>query len=110
VAVAYGWMEDRLGRKHIRATCAVCNQCLGFVPSVPPYSTAADAAASPTALLDALTPLGDLGVDLASDGKAVWVRGDDRKKVEPDVMALVRQQGHLLAGLIGNNQGEVAKP
>jgi uncharacterized protein (DUF3820 family) len=49
-----------------------------------------------------------LGVELASDGKTVWLRGDDWRKVPPD---LIRQQGHLLATMIGDNRGaDVPRP
>jgi uncharacterized protein (DUF3820 family) len=42
------WAGDRLGRRHVRAECGRCGGFLTFPPSVPPYSTMADAAATPT--------------------------------------------------------------
>lgn len=98
------WQEDRVGGRRIRAECGQCRRYLEFLPQVEPYLSQADAAASEAPILDALTRLEEAGVDLASDGHAVWLRGDDWRKVEPDVMALVRQQSHLLAGLVGDNR------
>jgi hypothetical protein len=45
--VNYGWVEDRLGRRHIKATCERCHVGLGFMPQVEPYLSRADAAAVP---------------------------------------------------------------
>jgi hypothetical protein len=51
---AYCWQQISDGRRQIRASCARCAKWLGFAAVRPPYTTAADAAASATPLLDAL--------------------------------------------------------
>ena len=99
------WMQDRVGRKRIRAECKRCRRLVDHPPCVPPYSTMADATASPTAMLDVLTRLDDLGVQLHSDGRAAWVGGDDYRRVPPDLRALVKQCSHELAKMIGNTMG-----
>jgi hypothetical protein len=75
---------------------------------VEPHLTEANRAASTTPVLDALTRLGDLGIDLHSDGKSVWFAGDDWKRVPPDLYALVRQCGHELGKLLGNTRRKAA--
>ena len=72
-----------------------------YPPSVPPYTTMADAALSETALLDVLTQLEDLGFEPRSDGKTVWI--DRPEAVSPGLLALMRQCSHQLARLLGNN-------
>jgi hypothetical protein len=102
------WMEDRLGRRRIRAECSMCRRPADYPPCVPPYSTQADANVSPTAALDALTALQELGVELRSDGRGVWVAGEDWRRVPADLHATIRQQSNLLARMIGNTTGRGA--
>jgi hypothetical protein len=45
--VVYRWLEDRAGRRRIRAECRRCRHYLAFVPLVTPFVEAADAAAGP---------------------------------------------------------------
>jgi hypothetical protein len=94
------WQEDRLGRRHVRAECARCGRFLGFAPKEQPYAGMADAAASPTPVLDVLVRLEDLGVQLHSDGASVYVPGRDRHRVPPDLHSLIRQCAHQLARLL----------
>jgi hypothetical protein len=61
----------------------------------------ADAEASPTAILDALTRLEDLGVELLSDGRTVSYRPGDWERVPPDLRRIVDQVRHQLARLLG---------
>ncbi len=100
------WQQDRLGRKHIRRECARCGTWLGFAPRVAPFTTEADAQASPTALLDALMQLEDLGLELRSDGATVWFAPGDWRRVPPSLYALVRQCNHQLARLLGRRLRE----
>jgi hypothetical protein len=99
------WMQDRLGRRIIRAECRKCRRLVDHPPCVPPYSTIADATANPTVMLDVLTRLDDLGMRLHSDGRSAWIGGDDYRKVPPDLKALVKQCSHELAKMIGNTMG-----
>jgi hypothetical protein len=102
VGFACGWLEDSLGRRRVRAECVRCGRCLGHPPSVPPFSTMADAAASPTAVPDVLTRLEALGIELVSDGRSVNYKGTDYHRVPLDLRALVRQCSHQLARMMGN--------
>jgi hypothetical protein len=97
------WQEDRNGARRIRAECSRCRRWLGFLPQVEPHVSQADAAASPTAILDALTRLEALGVELHSDGATVWVR-DGWDRVPPDLNAVVKQASHQLARLLGKTR------
>jgi hypothetical protein len=101
------WREDSLGRRFIRARCARCRRQLpgGALPLVEPFLGMADATASGTPVLDALTRLEDLGIDLASDGRRVWFADDDYRRVPPDLDALVRQVNHSLARMLGPTRG-----
>lgn len=101
VDFAVGWMEDSRGNRRIRATCKGCRRCRCFLPLIEPWVSAANANASPTAILDALTALDDLGVDLQGDGKKVWFAGDDYRRVPASLQAVVRQCSHQLASMIG---------
>jgi hypothetical protein len=102
--VLYAWAEDRLGRKRIRAECAGCRRSRGTPPSRPPYSTAADAAASQAPVLDALIGLAEAGIEPLSDGRMVDYRPGDYRRVPPAVRAAVRQCGNSLAKLLGDNR------
>jgi hypothetical protein len=95
------WLEDSLGRKRVTAEYSVCRRRLGHPPSIPPYSTMADAAASPTAVLDVLTRLDALAIELEGDGRRVWLKYKDYSRVSPDLRALIRSSSHQLAGLLG---------
>jgi hypothetical protein len=99
------WQEDSLGRKRIRASCRQCGLFLTFPPSIPPFTAQADEAASPAPILDALTKLEAIGVELQSDGKRVFYRPGDWRRVPPDLRAVVRQCGHQMAQMIGNTTG-----
>jgi hypothetical protein len=94
------WEEDSLGRKRLRGDCSRCGRFCDFPPCVPPYTTAADAHASPTPVLDVLTQLDELGLELVSDGKAVRVAAQDVPRVPAELLRLVRQCRHELARLL----------
>jgi hypothetical protein len=38
----YQWLEDRLGRPHVRASCAGCGSYLALAPCREPFTTLAD--------------------------------------------------------------------
>jgi uncharacterized protein (DUF3820 family) len=99
--VTLRWLQDALGRRRIRATCNHCHQMRDHPSVVPPYTTEADANASPTPILDALTRLEALGVEVQSDGRRAWLRWEDMRRVPADLVALVRQCSHTLAGMLG---------
>jgi hypothetical protein len=95
------WQEDAAGDRRIRAECSFCGRFLTFLAEVTEYVELANAAARQTDLLDALTRLDALGVELHSDGRRVWIGGGDSRRVPADLAALVRQCGHRLARLMG---------
>jgi hypothetical protein len=100
------WMEDRSGRRRIRATCP-CGRYLCFLPLVEPWISCANENASPMALLDALVQLEDLGVELESDGRKVWVRHEDYREVPADLHVTIRSCSNTLARMIGDNRPKV---
>jgi hypothetical protein len=71
----------------------------------PPYSTEADAAASETPLLDALILAEDEQVQLLSDGEHVRL-GAGWDRASAALQDAVRQQGHLLASMLGRTNRE----
>ncbi len=77
---------------------------MGFAPQVEPFTSEADAAASDTPVLDVLTRLEELGVDLLSDGDTVWFAPGDWRRVPDDVLAAARQCKHSLARLLGDTR------
>jgi hypothetical protein len=95
------WFEDALGRRRVRADCAVCHRHTDYPPCVPPYTTLADSNASKAPVLDALTWLEKLGIELESDGRSVQVPWRDWQRVPPELHALLRQCSHQLARMIG---------
>jgi hypothetical protein len=95
------WQEDRAGRKSIRAECRYCHMFLAFAPLVPPFTEEADKNASAAPVLDALTRLEALGVEVQSDGKSCWLRWEDEARVPPQLRSVLRQCSHQLAGLLG---------
>jgi hypothetical protein len=97
-----GWLEDTLGRRRIRANCPVCNRPTDYPPVRPPYSTEADANASPTAVLDVLLKCEELGIELHSNGRSVSV--SDYHAVTSDLHVLIRQCRHQLARMIGRTE------
>ena len=56
---------------------------------------------SPTAILDVLTRLEDLGIDLQCDGRKAWVSAEDYRKVPADLHVVIRQCSNTLARMIG---------
>jgi hypothetical protein len=98
----YHWQEDKTGRRLIRAECSNCHRFLAFAPQVSPLTEEADRNASPAPVLDALTRLDVLGVELGNDGKRAWIPAGDYQRVPPDLHALVRQCAHELARMLGN--------
>ncbi len=95
------WQEDRRGGRRIRAECLRCGRWLTWLPQAPLWTQQADRNASPTALLDVLTRLEDLGIDLQSDGRTVWVPWPDVQRIPLDLRAVIRQCSHQLARLLG---------
>jgi hypothetical protein len=102
---ALSWQQLANGAKRIRAECRHCHGFINFMPETPENVAAADAAASPTALLDVLTRLDDYRVNLESDGRRAWLRWEDCQRVPPDVQAMVRQCSHSLAKLLDDTCG-----
>jgi hypothetical protein len=100
----HAWMENSRGQRMLRRECGRCRSFCGFAPQVEPFITEANAAASPTAILDVLTRLDDLGVQLGSDGASVWFTGEGARRVTPDLEAVVRQCNHRLAKLLGRTR------
>jgi hypothetical protein len=98
------WMEDCAGRRIIRATYPVCWRAADFPPHVEPYVAEAAANASSTPILDVLVRLGEIGVELESDGRAVRVPAKDYQCVPPDLHAVIRQCRHQLATMMGNKR------
>jgi hypothetical protein len=102
---AHRWQEDARGARRIRRTCRRCDTFLGFAPLVEPYTAEADAAASPTPILDVLTRLEDLGVELVSDGVRAQVPWPDCERLPADLREALRSCQHTLARMIGDNRG-----
>lgn len=100
----YTWQEDRRGNRRIRRSCRSCGRFCEFAPMTEPFVSEANANASPAPTLDALLLAEAEGIELASDGKTVWIAGD-RRKASEQLQNAVRQRGHLLASLLGKTQG-----
>jgi hypothetical protein len=100
VPPALCWLEDCRGGRRIRAECSRCRRFLGFAPIVEPDVSQPDAAGSDTDLLDALVRLDELGVQIHSDGRRVFFRSNDWRRVPPDLAALVRSCSHRLARMM----------
>jgi hypothetical protein len=96
------WQETRDGGRRIRGECSRCRCFVAFLPEVEPYLSEANRRASAAPILDALTGLEALGVDLESDGSSVWFARDGWRRVPPDLRAVVGQCNHRLAVLLGN--------
>jgi hypothetical protein len=94
------WLQDSLGRRQIKISCGACHASIGFAPQVPPYVEQANAVASKTPVLDVLTRLDEIGVELLSDGKSVRYRPGDWQRVPPDLRRVVAQCGHDLARML----------
>jgi hypothetical protein len=94
------WLEQRDGRRVVRASCPQCKASLGTAPSVEPYTTLADQAASETPTLDALTLAEEEGVKIVSDGASAWCEPWGRASER--LRQLVRERGNLLARMIGD--------
>jgi hypothetical protein len=104
----YHWQQIRDGRKQVRANCQRCGGWCGYAPQREPYTTGADRNASPTATLDTVILAEAEGVGLVSDGRTVWL--SPWGKASPELEALVRQQAHLLAGLLRNTRNRQRAP
>ena len=79
---------------------------MGFAPHQPPYTTLADAAASPTAVLDVLQECEALGIHLKSDGVvASFATDEDYRRAGPALRDLVAQCRATLGRLLGKCQG-----
>jgi hypothetical protein len=74
------------------------------MPLVEPWISCANDNASPAPILDVLTRLEDLGVELQSDGRKVWVGGQDYHKVPEELHVLIRQCSNLLARMLGKKR------
>jgi hypothetical protein len=108
--VALSWQQVSNGGKRIRAECRRCGRFVKFLPETPENVAAADAAASPTALLDVLTRLEEAGVNLDHDGRRVWVRWEGGQRLPSDLRTLIHQCSHSLAQLLGDTRGPVGRP
>ena len=64
-------------------------------------------ATTPTAILDVLTRLEDLGIELISDGRSVCFGPGGWAKAPRELHDRVRECSHLLAGLLGDNRAEM---
>jgi hypothetical protein len=95
------WQENAAGQRVIRAECRSCHGFLAFVPTIEPYIGLANENASATPILDVLTKLDDLGIEVKSDGRRAWIPWPDNQQCPPAVMALIRQCNNQLARLIG---------
>jgi hypothetical protein len=91
------WFQDSIGRKRIRADCRRCRTMLTHPLCVEPFVSMANASASDTPILDGLTRLDDLGVEMVSDGQRVYFAPGDWRKVPADLNAVVRSCSHRLA-------------
>jgi hypothetical protein len=100
--ISYSWFQDALGRSRIKRRCR-CGEDLGFAPHLPEFVARADAAASPTAALDALVLAEELGVELVSDGAAVRVASGWRN-VTPELRRRVGECRHQLGRLLGDQR------
>jgi hypothetical protein len=99
---ALSWQEDAAGQRRIRAECSRCRRFLAFAPQVEPYVGEADRAGSHNDLLDVLTRLDELEVELRSDGTRVYFAAGDYRRVPAELAALVRSCSHRLARMIGD--------
>ena len=94
------WHQQRDGRRAIRRTCGRCGAWRGTAPQTSGNIAAADRAAIPTAALDALLLSEEEGVELVSDGRGILL-GRNGHRASARLRDAVRQQGHLLASLLG---------
>jgi hypothetical protein len=101
----HAWQQDCAGNRRVRRTCRRCGGFVCFAPLVAPYTAEADANASPTPILDTLTRLEDLGVELVSDGRRAEVPWPEAQRLPDDLRETLRGCQHTLARMIGNNQG-----
>jgi hypothetical protein len=95
------WQEDCAGGRRIRGECVRCGRFLCWLPQLEPWIRQADYNASPTPVLDVLTQLDDLGIELESDGHSMQVPLQDWQRVPPELHALIRQCSHQLARMLG---------
>jgi hypothetical protein len=95
------WQEDSAGNRRIRRACAVCRGFMQFAALLPAFIDEANHNASRAPVLDVLTRLEELGIDLVSDGRSVGFPPGDYERVPADLRELVHQCNHTLAGLLG---------
>jgi hypothetical protein len=105
--VGYAWQQIRDSRRQVRASCQRCAGFCGYAPQREPFTTEADAAASPTATLDALVLAEQEGVEQVSDGHTVHC--SPWGKVSPELEALVRQRRRLVAALLLDLSGVLTR-
>lgn len=101
--IAVGYQQTRNGNRRIRASCMHCGSFLTWLPLREPFTTLAANEVSDTAVLDVLTGLEDLGIELKSDGKTCWVPYPDCQKVDAALAGLIRQCSHDLARMLGDH-------
>jgi hypothetical protein len=89
---------------HVAATCAGCGRGLGFVPSMPPYSTLADSAATRTPLLDVLLQAEEHDVVLVSDGRAADIAPREAHHAPPGLRQALRQCRGDLGRMMGDTR------
>jgi hypothetical protein len=94
------WHEHAGGQQRVlRADCAVCGRFVAFLPLTPENVAEADAAKSPTGLLDVLIRAEDEGVRLVcGDGR---VQFDPAGRASKQLLVLVRQHQHQLLRHLG---------
>ena len=103
--IIYTWIQDRRCQRRIRRCCARCRRSLGFAPHQPTYTAMADAATSPTGVLDVLQQCEALGIDLKSDGVvARFATDEDRLRAAPALLDLVAQSRGTLGRLLGKRE------
>jgi hypothetical protein len=93
------WQELANNTRLIRGDCRRCGKFISFQPQSAENVARADAAKSATGLLDLLTRAEDEGVSVVSvNGRTIHVIPPG--KASPELLAMVRQNKHLLLSML----------